>query len=102
MVNTTEGIESVARPTLKDLRVAAGLTQVALAERANLSEFTLLKLEAGLHAPTLDTLGALARVLGPEVMQARFGWKRPPLRKRGRPARNRDDAETTESVERGE
>ena len=69
---------------LADIRKEAGLTQVELAERSNLSEQTILKLEGGMHVPGLDTLRALAEVVGDEVFRCEFGWNKKP-KPRGRP-----------------
>jgi len=48
---------------IKRLREAAGLTQAALAERANISRVTLARIEAGAQSPRWETLMALARGL---------------------------------------
>jgi transcriptional regulator with XRE-family HTH domain len=49
---------------LRRHRVAAGLTQEALAERARLSAFTISALERGAnHVPRKDTLALLAEAL---------------------------------------
>jgi transcriptional regulator with XRE-family HTH domain len=77
---------------LADIRRAAALTQVEVAERSGLSEQTILKLEAGLHTPNLDTLRALCEVLGDDVFKAEFGWKRQEGRQRGRPRKAREEA----------
>lgn len=50
---------------LRRLRVARGLTQAALAERAGVSRIYVQKLELEAErAPSLPTLGRLARALG--------------------------------------
>jgi len=50
---------------LKALRKGAGLTQVMLAERAQISQRGLQDLERGIHqAPRRDTLDLLAAALG--------------------------------------
>lgn len=69
---------------LSDLRREANLTQVQLAEQSGMSEQAILKWEAGLHVPALESLQALARVLGSQVYEAEFGWKRD-RKQRGRP-----------------
>lgn len=50
--------------TLRRLRKAAGLSQEALAERANLSADFLGFIERGENVPTLTTILQLARALG--------------------------------------
>jgi transcriptional regulator with XRE-family HTH domain len=49
---------------LRQHRVAAGLTQEALAERAGMSVYGIQKLEAGTTQPYRDTAQRLARALG--------------------------------------
>jgi transcriptional regulator with XRE-family HTH domain len=49
---------------LKKLREAKGMSQAALAEKADLSRGYLLRLEAGRQDPTLGTLERLAKALG--------------------------------------
>jgi len=53
--------------TLKRLRKAKGLSQVALAARAQLTREHLSRLEAGRYDPTLGTLNRLAWALGVPV-----------------------------------
>jgi transcriptional regulator with XRE-family HTH domain len=50
--------------TVRRLRKAAGLSQEALAERANLSADFLGFIERGENVPTLTTILQLARALG--------------------------------------
>ena len=67
---------------LKRSRMAAGLTQEALAERANLSTRAVSDLERGLsRTPRYDTLDLLARALNLEAAQrsALFAAARPSL-----------------------
>src|SRR3989440_1475821 len=67
---------------LKHYRMAAGLTQEALAERANLSTRAISDLERGLsRAPRYDTLDLLttAMSLSAEQRAALFAAARPPL-----------------------
>src|SRR6266567_3600849 len=67
---------------LKRYRMAAGLTQEALAERASLSTRTVSDLERGLsRAPRYDTLELLTRAMNLEASQraALFAAARPPL-----------------------
>ncbi len=47
-----------------ELRVARGLSQEALAQKAEINRVTLARLERAMHQPTLDTLDRLARALG--------------------------------------
>ncbi len=49
---------------LRSLRLAAGLTQAELAERAGLHRSHVLKLEAGTVQPSLAKAAALAKALG--------------------------------------
>lgn len=50
--------------TLKALRTARGLTQVALARKAKMQQTYVAQLETGVEAnPTLDTLRRLAKAL---------------------------------------
>jgi predicted ATPase/DNA-binding XRE family transcriptional regulator len=67
---------------LKRYRMAAGLTQEALAERANLSTRAISDLERGLsRTPRYDTLDLLARAMNLEASQrsALFAAARPSL-----------------------
>ncbi len=73
--------------TLGNLRAAADLTQEELAAQADLSRITIAKLELGDHQPNLDTLRKLAAVLGNDVYTVRYGWRRKPGGKRGRPTK---------------
>jgi predicted ATPase/transcriptional regulator with XRE-family HTH domain len=50
---------------LRQQRLAAGLTQAALAERAGLSERTVQDLERGIARPRRDTIGRLLNALAP-------------------------------------
>jgi transcriptional regulator with XRE-family HTH domain len=49
---------------LKDARLAAGLTQRALASRANTAQSVVARIEAGLTSPGWDTLEGLLRAAG--------------------------------------
>jgi len=51
-------------PSLLERRVAAGLTQAQLAERAGLSRALVSAVELGRHQPRIDAALALARALG--------------------------------------
>lgn len=54
---------------LRGWRVAAGLSQDAVAERAGLTQPGLYRIEAGQTNPQLDTLGRLARVFGRSIRE---------------------------------
>jgi transcriptional regulator with XRE-family HTH domain len=49
--------------TIRKLRLEAGLSQAALAERADLSREYVNKIEAGKYDPPLSTINALAKAL---------------------------------------
>lgn len=49
---------------VKELREAAGLTQVALAKKAGVQQGQLSEIEIGKRIPRLDTIKKLARALG--------------------------------------
>jgi len=53
--------------SIKARRKALRVTQLQLAELANVSVNTLYKIERGQANPTLETLGGIADVLGMEV-----------------------------------
>lgn len=50
-------------PHLRELRVARGLTQAQLAERADTNTMFISKIERGVTTPTIGTLVRLARAL---------------------------------------
>jgi transcriptional regulator with XRE-family HTH domain len=50
--------------TLRRIRKAKGMSQAALAERADLSREYVNKIEAGRYDPPLSTINALAKALG--------------------------------------
>jgi transcriptional regulator with XRE-family HTH domain len=52
---------------LRELREAAGLTQMDLAHQAGLTVGTISQLERGENIPLVTTAGAIARVLGVPV-----------------------------------
>ena len=69
---------------LRQHRVAAGLTQEALAERAGLSVYGVQKLEAGTTHPYRDTAQRLALALGLTTEAAeQFQAAVAPVRRRG-------------------
>lgn len=49
---------------LKELRMAAGLTQVQLAERVGMHKFGIAQLEQGRYEPTWKNVRAICRALG--------------------------------------
>ena len=49
---------------IRQLREAAGLTQAALADAADIGRVTLVRLEKGGQSPTFKTLDAIATALG--------------------------------------
>ena len=56
---------------IRQLRESAGLTQVALAELADIGRVTLVRLERGEQSPKFKTLEAIAIALGiavPELL----------------------------------
>lgn len=52
---------------VRDCRNALGLTQDAVAERADLAEATLRAVEAGRRGPSVDSITAIANALGVPV-----------------------------------
>jgi DNA-binding XRE family transcriptional regulator len=58
----SNGVSRLAK-NVRQLRIAAGLTQTALAERSGLNRSHLNRLEGGGRKPTLDTLARLAKAL---------------------------------------
>lgn len=52
---------------IRDLRLAAGLTQAALAEQAGITQPAITRIENGETAPQLETLAGIAAVLGTSV-----------------------------------
>ncbi|MBZ9897281.1 helix-turn-helix domain-containing protein [Mesorhizobium sp. BR1-1-6] len=57
-------IRKLVGRNLSRIRKAAGLTQEAVAERANLSQQYVSGLESGKRNPTVETLLVLAQALG--------------------------------------
>jgi putative transcriptional regulator len=49
---------------LRDARVAAGLTQVELAELAEVQRRTIISAETGKHVPEAEAVARLAKALG--------------------------------------
>ena len=54
------------RVRLREVRESKLLTQVELAERAGLSEATIVRIEAAQHEPRISTIRRLAEALGVE------------------------------------
>src|SRR5262245_60730639 len=69
---------------LRDLRIAAGLSQAALAAKAGVHQRAISNLEQALNLPTLETAFALADALGIDVNEFRDPGKSSPPG-RGRP-----------------
>ena len=65
---TVEAIAALGRRTVGErvrrLRESAGLTQLALAQAANIGRVTLVRLEHGEQSPRFKTLKAVADALG--------------------------------------
>lgn len=57
-----DGVKLGAR--LRELRLAAGLTQAELARRTGIHRPNIARVEAGRHTPSLDTLARLASAIG--------------------------------------
>ena len=51
---------------VRELREQLGLTQVELADKADMYQPDLCDLEKGRHSPTLETVGRIASALGVE------------------------------------
>jgi len=63
MTDSPRGEGEIFGPHLRKLRVARGLTQSQLAERANTNTMFISKIERGVTTPTIGTLVRLARAL---------------------------------------
>ena len=59
---TIDGARLGAR--LREVRVAAGLTQAELARRTGIHRPNIARVEAGRHTPSLETLARLASAIG--------------------------------------
>ncbi len=57
-------LEEHVRRRIRELRVAHGLTQEELCERARISSDAVTRIERGSRVPTLETLERLARAFG--------------------------------------
>ena len=71
---------------VRQLRVAAGLTQQQLAERVHVSARTIISIEKGQYSPSLMLAYRMARVVGGSVEQ--LCWLQENLRRRD--VRNED------------
>lgn len=58
------GLQGAFGQVVRERRIKAGLTQEALAERAELTRNYVSDLERGLKSPTLSTVSALALAFG--------------------------------------
>ena len=63
MTNAPRGEGEIFGPHLRALRIARGLTQAELAERADTNTMFISKLERGVSTPTIGTLVRLAKAL---------------------------------------
>lgn len=63
-------LEDIARELIK-LRMEAGLSQEALAERMGSTKSAISRLESGHHAPTVKTLNSVAMACG-KTLQISF------------------------------
>jgi transcriptional regulator with XRE-family HTH domain len=61
-VRRDEGASETGK-AVRQLRIAAGLTQTALAKRASMDRTHLNRLESGYAVPTIPTLKRLAKTL---------------------------------------
>jgi transcriptional regulator with XRE-family HTH domain len=79
---------------LRELRIAAGLTQTALAEKAKMHRSGIAKLETGERDPTWETVQSVARALNTscEAFSDSSADEQPAdeseKRKRGRPKKS--------------
>ena len=60
-------------PRIRELRTAAGITQQELADAALATRQTIIAIEAGKYAPSLELAFRIARALG-EPFEAVFGF----------------------------
>lgn len=65
----TKTIEAAVRGRIRELRIARGLTQEQLCERAGISIDAITRIESGSRTPTLSTLASIARALGVELSE---------------------------------
>jgi transcriptional regulator with XRE-family HTH domain len=69
MTNSPREEGEIFGPHLRALRIARGLTQAELAERADTNTMFISKLERGVTTPTIGTLIRLARALDCRVVE---------------------------------
>ncbi len=62
-----EHLRDLVRERVRELRLARGLTQEALCERAGISLDAVTRIERGSRVPTIDTIERLAGALGVAV-----------------------------------
>jgi len=67
MTNSPRDQGEIFGPHLRQMRLARGLTQTELAERAHTNEMFISKLERGVTTPTIGTLVRLADALDCKV-----------------------------------
>lgn len=61
---------------LRELRLAAGLTQAELARRTGIHRPNIARVEAGRHTPSLETLARIANAIGVSTTQVLVSRKR--------------------------
>ena len=64
-------------PTIRELRESKKMTREQLAVRAQVSMFTISRLETGRNIPRYNTLEAIAKVLGVKPSEIQFPEVRP-------------------------
>lgn len=64
----------ILRSLVRQARKRAGLTQVALAKRANVAQSTIARIESGTRIPSTDMVERLVRATGLEI---RVGLQEP-------------------------
>ncbi len=57
----------ILRSLVREARKRAGLTQVALARRANVAQSTVARIESGARVPSSDMIERLVRAAGYEI-----------------------------------
>ena len=63
----SDDLRTVFGTNLREARIKAGLTQAELADRTGLTQQYVSLVEAGHQNITIDTMAALARVIGRDV-----------------------------------
>ncbi len=94
------GLQMPIKDKLREMRVAAGLTQQALAMQAGLSVSAVVQIESGkVPDPRVSTLKALAKALGVSIdALAENGSEEAPLEE---PAREGKEAKRPQQKGRG-